>query len=108
MGSSRTILSLFFPTIMVKLHFLRLYHNGLELNLAEVLVTSKGQITVPVALRRKYRIEKGTRIKVEDSGSSIVLRVIPRIEDLAGIDSGKVSVEKAFEILDKTRSEDRY
>jgi bifunctional DNA-binding transcriptional regulator/antitoxin component of YhaV-PrlF toxin-antitoxin module len=108
MGSSRTILSLFFPTIMVKLHFLRLYYKGLELNLAEVLVTSKGQITVPVALRRKYRIEKGTRIKVEDSGSSIVLKVIPRIEDLAGIDSGKISVGKAFEILDKTRSEDRY
>ncbi len=74
----------------------------------EVLVTRKGQITVPVALRRKYKIEMGTKISVQDSGSTIVLRVIPKIEDLAGIDAGKISVEKAFEILDKMRSEDRY
>lgn len=55
----------------------------------EVSVTRKGQITVPVALRRKYGIEEGTKMKVEDSGSSIVLKVIPKIEDLAGIDAGK-------------------
>ena len=73
----------------------------------EVSVTRKGQITVPVALRRKYNIERGTKIKVEDSGSSIVLSVIPKLEDLAGIDAGKVSLEKALEILEKMRSEDR-
>ena len=33
---------------------------------------------------------------------------IEKIEDLAGIDAGKITVEKAFEILDKIRSEDRY
>lgn len=74
----------------------------------EVLVTRKGQITVPVALRRKYGIKEGMKIAVQDSGSSIVLQVIPRIEDLAGIDAGKISVKKAFEMLDKMRSEDRY
>jgi len=78
------------------------------LNLEEVLVTRKGQITVPIALRRKYKIEKGTKIKVEEAGASIVLKVIPKIEDLAGIDGGKISVEKAFEMLDKMRAEDRY
>ena len=85
-----------------------MYYMDLMLNMEEVLVTRKGQITVPIALRRKYRIEKGTKIKVEDSGSSIVLKVIPRIEDLAGIDAGKISVEKAFEMIDKMRAEDRY
>jgi AbrB family looped-hinge helix DNA binding protein len=74
----------------------------------EVLVTRKGQITVPVSLRRKYGIEEGMKMIVEDSGSGIVLKVVPRIEDLAGIDAGKITVEKAFEILDKMRSEDRY
>ena len=74
----------------------------------EVLVTRKGQVTVPIALRRKYGIEEGMKMIVEDSGSSIILKVVPRIEDLAGIDAGKMSVEKAFEILDKMRSEDRY
>jgi AbrB family looped-hinge helix DNA binding protein len=74
----------------------------------EVLVTRKGQITVPVSLRRKYGIEEGMKMIVQDSESGIILKVVPRIEDLAGIDAGKITVEKAFEILDKMRSEDRY
>ena len=74
----------------------------------EVLVTRKGQITVPVALRRKYGIKQGMKITVQDSGSSIVLQVIPRIEDLVGIDAGKKDIKKTIEMLDKMRSEDRY
>ena len=74
----------------------------------EVLVTRKGQITIPVSLRRKYGIEEGMKMIVQDSDSGIILKVVPRIEDLAGIDAGKITVEKAFEILDKMRSEDRY
>jgi AbrB family looped-hinge helix DNA binding protein len=74
----------------------------------EVLVTRKGQVTVPIALRRKYGIEEGMKLIVEDSSSGIILKVIPRLEDLVGIDAGKISVEEAFKILDKMRSEDRY
>lgn len=74
----------------------------------EVLVTRKGQITVPVALRRKYGIKEGMKITVQDSGSSIVLQVVPRLEDLVGIDAGKIDIKKAIEMLDKMRSEDRY
>ena len=71
-------------------------------------MTRKGQITVPVSLRRKYGIEEGMKMIVQDSDSGIILKVLPRIEDLAGIDAGKLTVEKAFEILDKMRSEERY
>jgi AbrB family looped-hinge helix DNA binding protein len=74
----------------------------------EVLVTRKGQITVPIALRRKYGIKEGMKITVEDSGSNIVLKVIPRFEDLIGIDAGKKDIKKTIEKLDKMRSEDRY
>jgi AbrB family looped-hinge helix DNA binding protein len=74
----------------------------------EVLVTRKGQVTVPIELRRKYGIKEGMKMLVEDSGSSIVLKVVPRIEDLAGADAGSMTIEEAFEILDKMRSEDRY
>jgi len=74
----------------------------------EVLVTRKGQITVPVALRRKYGIKEGMKITVEDAGSNIVLKVVPRFEDLIGIDAGKIDPKKAMEELDKMRSEDRY
>ena len=74
----------------------------------EVLVTRKGQITVPIELRRKYGIEEGMKMIVEDCGSGIMLKVVPRLEDLVGIDAGKISVDEAFKILDKMRSEDRY
>jgi len=74
----------------------------------EVVVTRKGQVTIPIGLRRKYGIVEGMKIVVEDSPSGIVFKVVPRIEDLAGVDAGKVKVEKALELIDKMRSEDRY
>ena len=74
----------------------------------EVLVTRKGQITVPIALRRKYGIKQGMKMTVQDSGEGIVLKVVPRFEDLIGIDAGKIDLKKAIEQLDKMRSEDRY
>ena len=74
----------------------------------EVLVTRKGQVTVPIELRRKYGIEEGMKMIVEDCGSGIILKVVPRLEDLVGIDAGKISLDEAFKILDKMRSEDRY
>ncbi|MEM3041651.1 MAG: AbrB/MazE/SpoVT family DNA-binding domain-containing protein [Nitrososphaerota archaeon] len=74
----------------------------------EVVVTRKGQVTVPVELRRKYGIVEGVKMVVEDSPSGIVFRVVPRIEDLAGVDAGKIRVEKALEMIDKMRMEDRF
>ena len=71
-------------------------------------MTRKGQVTVPVELRRKYGIAEGVKMVVEDSPSGIIFRVIPRIEDLAGVDAGKIKVEKALETIDRMRSEDRY
>ena len=74
----------------------------------DVLVTRKGQVTVPVELRRKYQIVEGMKMTVEDSPLGIVFNVIPKIEDQAGIDAGKITVEKAIEIIDKMRAQDRY
>jgi antitoxin PrlF len=74
----------------------------------QVLVTRKGQITIPIELRRRHGIEEGMKITVEDSPSGIILKAVPRLEDLVGIDAGTMPLEKAFEILDKMRSEDRY
>jgi len=73
----------------------------------EVLVTRKGQVTLPIALRRKYGIKEGIKVTIEDSPSGIILKVIPRLEDLVGIDAGKVDSEKSLKMLDKMRSQDR-
>ncbi len=81
----------------------------LKLNMESlVTVTRKGQVTLPIALRRKHGIEEGMKMMVADCDAGIILKAVPRIEDLAGVDAGKMTVEKAFEILDKMRSEDRY
>ena len=74
----------------------------------DALVTRKGQVTIPVELRRLYKIVEGMKLTVEDSPSGIVFKVNPKIEDLAGVDAEKITIEKAFEILDKMRAQDRY
>jgi len=71
----------------------------------EVIVTRKGQITIPVELRRKYDIKEGSLILIEDTGEGILLKPIPRFEDLAGVDKGKYDVKELKEMLDKVREE---
>jgi AbrB family looped-hinge helix DNA binding protein len=43
-------------------------------------VTSKGQIRIPVELRKKYGIRKGTMIEVLDHPAGLMLRPIPGME----------------------------
>jgi len=71
-------------------------------------VTRKGQVTVPVELRRKYSISQGVKVFFEDSPAGIVLKVIPRFQDLIGADADKVDLDQTLKKLDKMRSEDRY
>ena len=73
-----------------------------------VKVTRKGQVTIPVEQRRKYSIKQGMRLLVKDSDQGILLSPITPLEDLAGIDVGRVTVEEMQRRLDKMRSEDRY
>lgn len=73
-----------------------------------VLVTRKGQVTIPVSKRKKYRIREGMRVLVEDSAEGILIKPITPIEDLAGVDARKVGLEQMRKKLDDIRSRDRY
>ncbi len=73
-----------------------------------VLVTRKGQVTIPVSKRRKYGIKEGMRVLVKDSGDGIVISPVTPIEELAGVDAGKISLEQMRKKLDRLRSHDRY
>jgi AbrB family looped-hinge helix DNA binding protein len=42
----------------------------------KVRMSARGQIVIPVALRRKYGIKGGTRIIVTDIGNAVVLKPI--------------------------------
>jgi AbrB family looped-hinge helix DNA binding protein len=72
----------------------------------EVLVTRKGQTTIPVRLRKKYLIKEGTRLEVIDSGSGILLKPKPSTVDLAGSGSEHFSPAEMKRLLDKMREED--
>ncbi len=72
----------------------------------EVVVTRKGQTTIPIELRRKYRIEEGSKLEVRDTGQGILLKPKPSFLDMAGADSGVATVKEVKELLDKLRAED--
>lgn len=73
-----------------------------------VLVTRKGQVTIPVSKRKKYGIKEGMRMLVKEAGDGILIKPITPIEDLAGVDAGKVSLEQMRKELDEMRARDRY
>lgn len=44
-----------------------------------VLVSERGQITLPTAIRKKYAIQKDTPLLLEDTGEGILLRRVSMI-----------------------------
>jgi AbrB family looped-hinge helix DNA binding protein len=60
------------------------------MELMHTRATVKGQVLIPVALRRKYGIKKGTRISITEEEGRIVLQpVTPEfIHSLMGIAKG--------------------
>jgi AbrB family looped-hinge helix DNA binding protein len=72
---------------------------------AEVVVTKKGQTTIPVKLRRKYKIEEGTRLAVIDTKEGILYKPKKSIWDMIGSGSAFATVEEMNKLLDKLRHE---
>jgi len=74
--------------------------------MTEVVVTRKGQTTIPVALRRKYGIEEGSRLEAIDAGSGVLLKPKLSTADLGGSGSKHASVSEMKRLLDRLREED--
>lgn len=60
-------------------------------------VSSKGQIVIPSALRRKYGLVKGTRIELVEDSRSGCLRIVPMtrayVRRLRGLLPGKAGLK---------------
>ena len=69
----------------------------------EVVVTRRGQTTIPQEIRKKLDIREGTRLTVEAEDGKIVFSKVPSISDLAG--KSKMTKDEAFRLLDKMREE---
>jgi len=70
----------------------------------EVVVTRRGQTTIPTEVRRKLGIEEGSKLTVEVEDDRVILTKIPSLFDLAG--TSELSREEAFRQLDAMREED--
>lgn len=72
----------------------------------QVIVTRKGQTTIPAKLRRKYKIEEGTKLQVIDTNDGILLKPKLTTMDLAGSGAKYATVEEMKKLLDELRAED--
>ncbi len=72
----------------------------------EVVVTRKGQTTIPIVLRRKYRILQGSKLEVVDTGEGVLLRPKISFFELAGSGAKRATVKEMKGLLDKMREED--
>jgi AbrB family looped-hinge helix DNA binding protein len=76
--------------------------------MVDVLVTRKGQVTVPVAFRRKFGIKEGKKVSMKEVPEGVLITVAPSFYDFIGADAGKKDLKRTLEELDKMRADDRY
>ncbi len=73
---------------------------------SEVVVTKKGQTTIPARLRKKFKIEEGTRLEVLETDEGILFKPKKTIWDYIGSGASYATVEEVKRDLDKMRAED--
>ncbi|MCK5291176.1 MAG: AbrB/MazE/SpoVT family DNA-binding domain-containing protein [Thermoplasmata archaeon] len=72
-----------------------------------VKVTRRGQTTIPEEFRRKYDIQEGDSLLVEDENGKIVIRTIKSLLDLGGVDSEFGTPKQLKAEVEKLRKEYR-
>lgn len=72
----------------------------------EVAVSKKGQITIPARLRKKFKIEEGTRLEVIETEEGILFKPKKSLWDLIGSGAPYATVEEVKKDLDEMRAED--
>jgi bifunctional DNA-binding transcriptional regulator/antitoxin component of YhaV-PrlF toxin-antitoxin module len=72
-----------------------------------VSVTKKGQVTIPVRLRKKYDITEASVLAAKDTGNGVLLVPQASIFDYAGCLADVMTPEEGKRKLDALREEDR-
>jgi len=70
----------------------------------EVVVTRRGQTTIPIKIRQKLGITEGTILQVTLKDQQVIFRKAKSTFDLAG--TSKLSAKTAKKLLDRMRSEE--
>jgi AbrB family looped-hinge helix DNA binding protein len=72
----------------------------------EIVVKKKGQTTIPVRIRKKLKIEEGTRLEVVITDEGLLLKPKKSIWDMIGTYSEFGTVEEVKKELDALRHQD--
>lgn len=72
----------------------------------EIIVKKKGQTTIPVRIRKKLKIEEGTRLEVIEIEDGIILKPKKSIWDMLGAYSQFGTPEEVKKEIDELRHED--
>jgi len=70
-----------------------------------VKVTRRGQTTIPAEFRERFGIKEGDELLVEPTERGLLLKVIPRLEEMAGVDARFGKVEEVKQRVEKLREE---
>jgi len=70
-----------------------------------VKVTRRGQTTIPAEFREKFGIKEGDELVVEPTKTGLLLKVIPKLEEMAGVDARFGKVEEIKQKVEKLREE---
>lgn len=70
-----------------------------------VKVTRRGQTTIPLEFRKRYGIKEGDELMVEEREGGILFRPLPKLEELAGIDSEFGDPEELKKEVEELREE---
>jgi AbrB family looped-hinge helix DNA binding protein len=73
---------------------------------SEVVVSKKGQTTIPARLRKKFKIAEGTRLEVIETEEGILFKPKKSFWDLFGSGAQYATVDEVKKELDKLRAED--
>ena len=70
-----------------------------------VIVSSKGQVTLPSKIRKRLKISKGEKLLVVTENNSIKLVPVPKLSKLAGVDRELFTSRKPSKELETMRKE---
>jgi len=69
-------------------------------------VTKKGQMTIPVRYRRKYKLTEGATVSFKETNEGLLLKPMPDIVDSAGALASYADIKDVLSDIVRTRKED--
>jgi AbrB family looped-hinge helix DNA binding protein len=70
-----------------------------------VKVTRRGQTTLPKEHRMRLGIKEGDDLLIEEAERGLLVRRVPDLMDLAGVDAKCCTLEEARKIVERMREE---